>query len=73
MGHFKLANPKGIADRDFWVTISLLVVVSASAILAEIVVEETPVGYLCDHRVGVQTRVAKRERTKCELVKLPHP
>ena len=69
MGHFKLATPK-ISDRDFWVTITILLTIAVAGIVMD---SKEPKGYICSHKEGIQNYRKKRDRTKCELVRLPHP
>ena len=74
MAHFKLANPKKISDRDFWVTISILAALLFLVVLSEIKKGYTPpYGYLCSDKEGIQNYIGKRQRPYCRRVTLPHP
>ena len=74
MAHFKLVKPKQITDRDFWVTISILVSLLLVVIVSEVKKGYTPpYGYLCSDKEGVRTYIGKRERPYCRRVTLPHP
>jgi len=69
MGHFKITNAK-VTNRDIKITITILLTIAVAGIVMD---SKEPKGYICSHKEGIQNYRKKRDRTKCELVRLPHP